>query len=58
MIDRWKSAALYLSFLEHRQALAMLRQNLKQIESERDELKAILKELKDNYNPNYQVNSE
>jgi hypothetical protein len=34
----------------------MLRQNLKQIESERDELKAILKELKDNYNPNYQVN--
>ncbi len=46
--------ALYLSLLAHREALDLLKEQAKKTEEELGTLKGILKELSENYNPNYQ----
>jgi protein kinase C substrate 80K-H len=51
---RLVSTALYLSLLAHREALDRLREQAKKTEEDLDTLKGILKELSENYNPNYQ----
>lgn len=47
--------AIYLSLLTHRSVIGQLRAEKRQLEEEVDELKRILKELSEGYNPNYQV---
>lgn len=47
--------AIYLSLLTHRSVITQLRSDKKRLEEEVDELKRILKELSEGYNPNYQV---
>lgn len=48
------TAALYLSLLAHREALDRLKEQAKKTQEDLDTLKGILKELSENYNPNYQ----
>lgn len=52
------SKAIYLSLLTHRSAISQLRHQKQELEEEVEELKRILKELSEGYNPNYQVCSE
>lgn len=47
--------AIYLSLLTHRSVITQLRAEKRHLEDEVDELKRILKELSEGYNPNYQV---
>lgn len=53
-IERRQNSPLYLSFLEHRKALSSLRQQLGEVQQEREELKSMLQALYEGYNPNYQ----
>jgi hypothetical protein len=46
---------LYLSLLRHREALKKLKEEAKQAREDFETLKNIMKELSENYNPNYQV---
>ncbi|KAJ9094012.1 hypothetical protein QFC20_006992 [Naganishia adeliensis] len=50
----WFGEAIYLSLLTHRSVITQLRSDKKRLEEEVDELKQILKELSEGYNPNYQ----
>lgn len=47
--------AIYLTLLTHRSAITALRAEKRHLEEEVDELRRILKELSEGYNPNYQV---
>ncbi|KAJ9110673.1 hypothetical protein QFC19_001502 [Naganishia cerealis] len=53
-MEKRKQSPIYLSLLTHRSVIGKLRSQKKQLEEEVDELKRILKELSEEYNPNYQ----
>ncbi|KAJ9118653.1 hypothetical protein QFC22_003873 [Naganishia vaughanmartiniae] len=53
-MERRKRSPIYQSLLHHRSVLSALRTQKQQLEEEVDELKRILKELSEGYNPNYQ----
>ncbi|KAJ9126072.1 hypothetical protein QFC24_002344 [Naganishia onofrii] len=53
-MEKRKRSPIYLSLLHHRTVISALRSQKHQLEEEVDELKRILKELSEGYNPNYQ----
>ncbi|KAI5451340.1 hypothetical protein NCC49_001934 [Naganishia albida] len=53
-MEKRKTSPIYLTLLTHRSAIAHLRAEKRHLEEEVDELKRILKELSEGYNPNYQ----
>ncbi|GHJ89304.1 hypothetical protein NliqN6_5706 [Naganishia liquefaciens] len=53
-MERRKQSPIYLSLLTHRSVISQLRHEKQELEEEVEELKRILKELSEGYNPNYQ----